>query len=618
MLNIVDFSELTDRTGGFRFGAPHAVTVGGDGARVVFLRSAGPTDPAPGLWVLTTATGAETMIAEGPVDSYAVDARARTAAFAAGGRLFRADLSSFAVTPIPTDHPVDDPRPDPAGRHIGYVTPAGCLRVVGRDGTDYLLAGEPDGTSWRDPGGVRWGVADVSARQFGRTRGWWWSPDGAQILAVRAAGTISLHLLDLDGGWVDVHWDRETYPYVVDARWSEAGGPLITVLRRMQQHGLVLSVDPRTGETQVHAELADARWVEPVAGTPRHLPDGRVLVGGELAHDGFDARCLFADGSLLTPPNLYVRRVVGTVPRSGTPAGAPDLIVEGTDGDPASQFVFRVRTALGSGGAEAHKITATAGWHRAETGGDVLVVDDVVWRADKRVATLRSLAATPPYAPKPILEKATDRGLPTGVLYPASFVGGSKIPVLVTLGDGPGRQQVVTDPLAWQERQWFADAGFAVVSIDSRGTPGVAPSFEKVVHRRLVDVVLGDQVDALLALVGKHPDLDLSLISVRGCGLGGWLAAMAVLRRPDVFHRAVARSPVLDWGDLPAAFAERYLGDPRESADVYAQHSLYEAATQSDHSRGLLIVGAELPGYRSVEAATLDEELAFLRSSSVP
>jgi dipeptidyl-peptidase-4 len=574
MLNIVDFSELTDRTGGFRFGAPHAVTVGGDGARVVFLRSAGPTDPAPGLWVLTTATGAETMIAEGPVDSYAVDARARTAAFAAGGRLFRADLSSFAVTPIPTDHPVDDPRPDPAGRHIGYVTPAGCLRVVGRDGTDYLLAGEPDGTSWRDPGGVRWGVADVSARQFGRTRGWWWSPDGAQILAVRAAGTISLHLLDLDGGWVDVHWDRETYPYVVDARWSEAGGPLITVLRRMQQHGLVLSVDPRTGETQVHAELADARWVEPVAGTPRHLPDGRVLVGGELAHDGFDARCLFADGSLLTPPDLYVRRVLGVLPRPGAPAAGPDLIVEGTDGDPATQGVFRIRTSLGGGETQATALTGAPGWHHGAVGGDVVVIDRTVWRGEARIGDLRSLSRPLPYRPRPALDRVTDRRLPTAVLYPTRHVAGSSLPVLLALGDGPLRQHVILGEAAWQERQWWAEQGFAVVSVDGRGTPGVAPSFEKVVHRRLVDVALSDQADALRALAGKHPDLDLNRVAARGAGLGGWLAGMAVLRRPHEFRCAVARDPVFDWADLPVAFAERYLGRLADSADVYAHHSL--------------------------------------------
>ena len=189
----------------------------------------------------------------------------------------------------------------------------------------------------------------------------------------------------------------------------------------------------------------------------------------------------------------------------------------------------------------------------------------------------------------------TDRRLPAAVLYPGAYVAGSKMPVLVTLG-GPGRQEVVADPAAWQERQWWADAGFAVVSVDGRGTPGVAPSFEKVVHRRLVDVSLTDQVDALRALVGKHPDLDLAAVAVRGHGLGGWLAAMAVLRRPDVFHCAVAREPVLDWTALPRPFAERYLGDPIDSADVYAHHSLAEAVAQSDHSRPLLLIGADLPG----------------------
>jgi dipeptidyl-peptidase-4 len=364
----------------------------------------------------------------------------------------------------------------------------------------------------------------------------------------------------------------------------------------MQQHGLVLAVDPRTGETQVHAELADARWVEPIPGTPRHLPDGRVLVGGELAHDGFDARCLFADGSLLTPPTLYVRRVLGVLPRSGAPAAGPDLVIEGTDGDPSVQDVFRVRTALGG---EAVRLTSGAGWHRAAVGGDVIVLDNTIWRGDAKVHVLKSYAQSLPYSPRPILERVTDRRLPTGVLYPDGHVSGTALPVLVTFGDGPGHQQVTVDAAAWQERQWWADAGFAVVSVDSRGTPGITPSFEKVVHRRLADVTLTDQADALLALLGKHPDLDMTRLGVRGTGLGGWLAALAVLRRPDPFRRAVARDPVLDWCDLPPAFAERYLGRLADSSDIYAHHSLREEPLPDS----VLILPADAP---------LRDELDFL------
>jgi dipeptidyl-peptidase 4 len=610
MLVVVDFPDLVARTGGFRHGAPYDVTVAGDGARVAFLRSAGPDDPDAALWVLNVATGAETCVSPPGVTGFGVDRPARTAAFALDRRLYRADLVAGTFAEVPTAEAVIGPRPDPTGRYIGYVTPGDCLRIVGPDGHDDLLAGEPGGSSWRDPGGVRWGVADPAAVEFGRDRGWWWAPDGSQVLAVRTAGpapesavrrsrldsSVSLHLLDLDGGWVDVHWDRETYPYLVDVHWGDGAGPLITVLRRMQQHGLVLSVDPRTGETQVHAELADARWVEPVPGTPRYLPDGRVLVGGELAHDGFDARCLFADGSLLTPPGLYVRRVVGVLPRAGAPAAGPDLVVEGTDGNPERQEVFRVRTALGAGGAEAVKL-ATAG--RAAAGGDVLVLGRDVWRGETRVHTLRSLAEPLPYAPAPILARVTDRRLPSAVLYPGGHLGGSWLPVLLTFGDGPGRQQVLDDPAGWQDRQWWAEQGFAVVSVDSRGTPGVAPSFEKVVHRRVGDVVLADHAEALQALVGKHPDLDLGRVAVLGAGLGGWLAGLAVTRRPEVFRCGVARDPVLDWADLPAPFAERYLGRRADGLDVYAHHRLADALPCPD----LL-----------TEPRPMTGELAFLRA----
>src|SRR5439155_5560385 len=238
--------------------------------------------------------------------SFATDAAGAVAVFPFGGRVWRADLRDGALREVPVAGPAVEPRPDPTGRRISYVT-RGALRTVDTEhgDDDRVLAAEP---------GVTWGLADfVAAEEFHRFRGYWWSPDGRAMLAARvdesrvarwhlhdparpesapvtvaypAAGTanaeVTLHLLDLDGGWVDVHWDRETYPYLVAVSWTENGGPLITVLRRLQQHGLVLAVDPRTGETQVHAELADPRWVEPVPGTPAYLPDGRVVVGGDL------------------------------------------------------------------------------------------------------------------------------------------------------------------------------------------------------------------------------------------------------------------------------------------------------------------------------------------------
>ncbi|GIJ50103.1 peptidase [Virgisporangium aliadipatigenens] len=629
----VDYPELAARTKRFTHGTPRAINVSRDGDRVIFLRSNGPEDPVTRLWVYDVREASERLIAEpaglldgGAADlpeaeralrerlrlsasgiaSYALDRAGELAVFPLAGQLFRADLRSGEVVHVPTSGPVVDPRLDPTGQRIGYVS-GGKLYTISPEGDDSLLAGEEH---------VTWGLAEfIGAEEFRRYRGYWWSPDGRCVLAARVdesrvprwhlhdpskpeeapttvayphAGAtnaaVTLHLLDLDGGWVDVHWDRETYPYLVAVSWSQAGGPLIAVLRRSQQHGLVLAVDPRTGETQVHAELADPRWVEPVPGTPGYLADGRVLVGGELAHEGYDARCLFADGSLITPPGLYVRRVAGR--------SRGDLLLEASDGEPSEQHIYRV--PLTPSGTDAKRLTSGAGWHTAEVGGDTTVIGSMsleqagvryeVFRGDTLVGTLDNHAMTPPYSPRPALERVTDRRLPTGVLYPRHHAGG-RLPVLVDIYGGPGHQEVVAVRSRWLERQWWADAGFAVVSIDNRGTPGVSPSYEKAIHRRFADVILADQVDALHALAEKHTDLDLGRVAIRGWSFGGWLSALAVLRRPDVYHCGVAGAPVTDWALYDTAYTERYLGLPQDNPEVYAHNSLLEAAAEPPGER---------------------------------
>src|SRR5256885_16838477 len=63
---------------------------------------------------------------------------------------------------------------------------------------------------------------------------------------------------------------------------------------------------------------------------------------------------------------------------------------------------------------------------------------------------------------------------------------------------------------------------------------------------------------------------------MRGWSFGGWLAGLAVLRRPDVYHAAVVGAPVTDWELYDTAYTERYLGLPSDGTDVYAHHSLVE------------------------------------------
>jgi dipeptidyl-peptidase-4 len=87
-------------------------------------------------------------------------------------------------------------------------------------------------------------------------------------------------------------------------------------------------------------------------------------------------------------------------------------------------------------------------------------------------------------------------------------------------------------------------------------------------------VALEDQVDALHAAAERFPFLDVSRVAIRGWSGGGYLAAIAVLRRPDVFHAAVAGAPVTDQRFYDTYYTERYLGHPDEHPEVYERNSI--------------------------------------------
>jgi dipeptidyl-peptidase-4 len=151
---------------------------------------------------------------------------------------------------------------------------------------------------------------------------------------------------------------------------------------------------------------------------------------------------------------------------------------------------------------------------------------------------------------------------------------GSPLPVLLDPYGGPHAQRVQRARGQFLTSQWFADQGFVVVVADGRGTPGRGPEWERAVSGDLAAPVLEDQVDALQALAASDDRLDLGRVAIRGWSFGGYLAALAVLRRPDVFHAAIAGAPVTDWRLYDTHYTERYLGDPGSGPGNYARTNL--------------------------------------------
>jgi dipeptidyl-peptidase-4 len=133
--------------------------------------------------------------------------------------------------------------------------------------------------------------------------------------------------------------------------------------------------------------------------------------------------------------------------------------------------------------------------------------------------------------------------------------------------------------------------------------------WERAVYHDLATVVLEDQVDALCAVAELHPELDLTRVGIRGWSFGGYLAALAVLRRPDIFHSAIAGAPVTDWRLYDTHYTERFLGNPRIDDAPYEATSLINEA--HNLQRPLLLVHG-LADDNVVAAHTLQLSSALL------
>ena len=621
------FPRRQARTRRFTLGEPRDIRVSDDGARVAFLRSPGPVDPANSLWVLDVASGVERLVADprllgagrdaedlpeaerarrervretgSGIVSYDADADLTAAVFTLGGGLWRVGLAdgdgppeALAVQPGPFD-----PRLSPDGARVAYAAGSG-LRVTGDAGGDRAVVEEPGET-------VSWGSAEfVAAEEMGRTRGHWWSPDGRRLLAARvdtapvprwwiadpaspdaepaeirypvagaANAAVALAVLDVDGGGegegrVDVAFHGGGWEYLAGVRWS-ADGLLLTVQTRDQRTLGVLEADPDTGSCRLLRRVGDEAWVELVPGAPR-------LVGGRLVtvEDRGAARRLCVDGEALTPDDVQVRAVLH--------ADEVGVVVTASV-DPADTHVARV----GWDGA-VERLTAGPGVSGVAVGGGTTVISSRTLahtgrrcRIDSllrpgRAYDIASLAADPGLELNVEIVELGPRKLVSALVMPSASVAGGDgpLPVLLDPYGGPHAQRVQRAEALFHTSQWFADQGFAVLVADGRGTPGRGPAFERAVRGDLAGPVLEDQIDALGAAAALDPRLDLSRVAIRGWSFGGYLAALAVLRRPDVFSAAIAGAPVTDWRLYDTHYTERYLGHPATEPANYERTDL--------------------------------------------
>ncbi|MFA1541309.1 S9 family peptidase [Actinomadura monticuli] len=629
----ISYPRQSARTRRFSLGVPRAFQIAPDESRIAFLRTRAGDDPVTCLWTLDTATGEERCVADpaaldvpgeenlpaeerarrerareqaGGIVGYATDRGMKQAVFTLAGRLYVADLDTALVRELPARTPVFDPRPDPAGRRVAYVS-GRTLRLIEIDGTEDRALVQPESDQ------ISYGLAEfVAAEEMDRMRGHWWSPDGGTLLVARvdetpvqrwhiadpanpdrppaeiaypAAGTpnalVSLVLLKVDGRRTGVAWDRGMFPYFVAAGWDRHG-LLIVVQPRDQRSQRVLSVDPSNGETSLAHVEHDPVWTDIVPGLPVRTNSGDLVWTTE--DRDADTRRITVAGKPVTPAGLQVRAILGVDGES---------ILFTASEDPTEVHLYS------RDGSEITRLTEGPGVFGGIRSGGVTVVtgarlDRPGSQAEVRTPSgthpVASFAETPVITPRVDLMRAGDREIRTAVLLPTGWEPGQgRLPVLMDPYGGPHAQRVLAVQRMYCEAQWLADQGFAVVIADGRGTPARGPAWDRAVRGDFVKPVLDDQITALIEAARKHPDaLDLDRVGIRGWSFGGWLAGLAVLHRPDVFHVGIAGAPVTDWRLYDTHYTERYLGHPDEEPENYAANSLIEMA--GELKRPLMII----------------------------
>lgn len=570
--------------------------------------------------------------------SYAVSKDGERIVTKLSGTLYVYDRTSQSMGPL--DLPegnILDPQLSPDGKWVAFVLDHDlyAARIKSSPGpgkpVPVQLQRLTKGGSEKSPRGL---AEFVAQEEMGRMHGFWWSKDGRRLayqisdhgpverFAIADAAhperaplsfpyprpgkdNVKVRVMTVDRSGKnrqEVKWDRRRFPYLARALWSPKNRLWLLVQSRDQQTQAFLRVR-KDGSTAVVHQEEDSAWLNLHPSTPRFVPDSEDYLYATEASGAWQLELHRPK----TGKNAGVseRRVVVSTEwgfdRLVHVASSGQIIFTASS-DPTQMHVYRSRIQPGTEpkalteGPSQHGATASRDGRLlaiTSVGLDSMPETQVARLNDKgrlgRGFTLPTDARKPPFFPRvEMVAPQKAAGFHAMVVRPRNFEENRKYPVILYVYGGPHVNVVNHAAHRYFLQQYMADHGFVVVSLDGRGTPGRGREFERAVDGRFGDLPLQDQVSGLQALAEHYDELDLSRVGVYGWSFGGYMAALAVLDRPDLFKVGVAGAPVTDWLYYDTHYTERYLGVPTDDLTPYERSSLVSRAHQLE--RPLLLI----------------------------
>jgi dipeptidyl-peptidase 4 len=507
--------------------------------------------------------------------------------------------------------PSGDPKFSPDGKRLAFVRKHNLYVLTGSGDTERQLTRDKGENLLN--GEVDW----VYAEELSVRSNYFWSPDSQSIAFLHTDETrvptypitdwmpthptvdkekypkagdpnpvVRLGVVSASGGdpkWISLGDDRDTY--IPRFGWLRDGMLWAEVLNRAQDNLDLYFIDTRSGHSRkVLTENTPDAWVR-VNGDMTILKSGdRFLWSSwrdgttQLYLYSFDkANPLASDARLehqLTKGNFEVLGVE-TVDES---AG---VVYFNCNKDDTRQRQLYAVKLDGSGlqrvsqeDGTHHPTFADDGQHYVDEFSALMTPPRMSIcrpsRTCQKIWDSRSVEEYGLTTPKFLEFKADDGTTLDGeLLLPPESNPAAKIPLIVNIYGGPAAQLVTN---SWIEdwvgssglfHQLLARRGFAIFTLDNRGTPGRDRKFMTAVRHQFGAIELKDQLTALDQLFAQYPQLDPGRVAIWGWSNGASMTLYA-MTHSNLFKAGAAFAPVTDWHNYDSIYTERNNGLPTD------------------------------------------------------
>ncbi|MGA7512067.1 MAG: S9 family peptidase [Candidatus Sulfotelmatobacter sp.] len=546
--------------------------------------------------------------------------------FDSQGQLWLFDLATgTAVQFTSAPDPSVDPKFSPDGSHVSYVRKHNLYVRPASGGDEKQLTKDAGQNVFN--GDIDW----VYAEELAVRSNYFWSPDSRQVVFLHMDESkvpsyplvnlipthptvdeekypevgdpnpvVKLGVVDAGGG--KVRWmsltpgsaANDDDSYIPRFGWVRDGVIWAEVLNRTQDKMDLYFVDAKSGKSRiVLTESTPGAWIDFDHVEVRFLNSS----GGFLWpswRDGnmhlylysFDKQNpLAADAKLerqLTHGDYEVLGIEGVDESAGA------VFFSANKGDPRQRHIFSVKLD----GTASQQLTPDEGIYSAQFSEDGKHYEQTfsgplaaprvslctvgaacasVWRARNEFAEygLRS--------PKFLEFKADDGTTLYGrLLLPPEAPASGQVPLIVHIYGGPAGQMVLKQPEDPFD-EILSRRGFAIFSVDNRGTPGRDRKFQTAIRHEFGVIELKDQLTALDQLLAEYPQLDKDRVAIWGWSNGGSMTLYA-MTHSDRFRAGVSVAPVTDWVNYDSIYTERYMGLLKDEAKSYAESDMTKAA----------------------------------------